>query len=114
MRERHDGLTVGVDVAELSGLEPHELKLSPPGFRWLTSGAWLKGPPIVSVLIRSATLPSARIVEVGVREALDITIAPMLDNVQLRDWKSYTPAVEAGYRAAMASADALLARFEKA
>ena len=101
MREQHDGLTIGVNVAEASGLRPDELMLKPSGLRWLTSGAWLKGPPIVSVLIRSATLPATRVTEVGVREALDVTINPHLDNVQLRDWKSYDPAVAAGYQAAM-------------
>jgi NTE family protein len=107
MRMRHDGMTVGVDVAGASGLEPSELRLNPPGLRWLTSGSWLKGPPIVSVLIRAASLPAARLGELSVQGALDVTISPMLDRVQLRDWKSYEPAVEAGYRATMAAADAL-------
>ncbi len=109
MRDQHDGTTIGVDAAHASGLYPEELMLRPSGLRWLTSGAWLKGPPIVSVLIRAATLPNARAADAAVREALDITINPKLDGVQLRDWKAYDPAVEAGYRAAMEQADALLA-----
>ena len=108
MRERHDGLTIGVDVAESAGLRPTDLALDPPGLRWLTSGAWLKGPPIVSVLIRSATLPSAKLVAAGVQDAADLIIAPELSGVGLRDWKAYDRAVAAGYVATMAQAPALV------
>ena len=59
VREQHDGVTIGVDVAVSEGLKPDDLLLKPSGWRWLTSGAWLRGPPIVSVLIRSATISSA-------------------------------------------------------
>jgi NTE family protein len=107
MRERHDGLTIGVDVAESAGLRPAKRALDPPGLRWLTSGAWLKGPPIVSVLIRSATLPSAKLVAAGVEDAADLIIAPELSGVGLRDWKVYDRAVAAAYAATMAQAPAL-------
>lgn len=103
VRDQHDGISIGVDVARAAGLMPDELMLRPPGLRWLTSGAWKKGPPIVSVLIRSATMPTAH-AAAGTRQALDLVIEPELQNVQLRDWKAYGPAVSAGYRAAMAQA----------
>ncbi len=109
MRERHDGLTIGVDVAEAAGLEPCDLELHPKGVRWLTSGGWLKGPPIVSVLIRSATLPTAKIMALGVSEHLDVLIAPTLDGIGLQDWKAYDRAVEAGYHATMAMAPRITA-----
>jgi NTE family protein len=106
MRAQHDGVTIGVDVARSTGLRPDELSLYPPGLRWLTSGAWRRGPPIVSVLIRAATMPSAR-VSAGMRQALDIIIEPELEGIQLRDWKAYEPAIEAGYRATLAQAEDL-------
>lgn len=108
LRDLHDGPVIGVDVAGATGLAPEELRLRPPGLRWLTSGAWRKGPPIVSVLIRSATLPTVSDA-VGGRDSVDIFIEPMLEGVQLRDWKAFDLAVERGYSAAMAQADAIAA-----
>jgi NTE family protein len=105
VREQHDGVTIGVDVAGVDGLKPGDLRLKPSGWRWLTSGAWLKGPPIVSVLIRSATMPSLA----AMAQARDdvVAIAPKVEDVGLQDWKAYDTAVAAGYRAAMAAADQL-------
>jgi NTE family protein len=107
LREQHDGPTLGINVAQTSGLFPEELMLRPAGWRWLTSGAWLKGPPIVSVLIRSATLPAAAS-NIGQSHVADLTITPDLGDVQLRDWKCYGPAVAAGYKATMEQAESLL------
>ena len=104
MREQHDGVTVGVDVAVAEGLKPEDLMLHPGGLRWLTSGAWRRGPPIVSVLIQSATMPTAAAMAVT-RDALDLLIVPQIVGVELRDWKAYEPAVEAGYRATMAAGE---------
>ena len=107
VREQHDGVTIGVDVAASNhGLKPDDLMLHPPGLRWLTSGAWRKGPPIVSVLIRSATLPSDT-AEAAMHDTLAVEILPKVDRVGLQDWKAYAPAVDAGYRATMASAERL-------
>ena len=108
LRDQHDGPNIAVDVAEMAGLTPAELELNPGGLRWLTSGAFLKGPPIVSVLIRSATLPSVRSAHAHQPDPLEIAINPQLDAVQLQDWKAYDLAVEAGYRAAMAQAERLV------
>jgi NTE family protein len=107
VREQHDGMTIGVDVAVSShGLMPDELMLQPSGWRWLTSGAWRKGPPIVSVLIRSATMPSLA-AEAANRDVQALEIVPKVDGVGLQDWKAFAPAVEAGYRATMEAADRL-------
>jgi NTE family protein len=105
VRSQHDGATVAVDVSVMARLTPEELRLQPSAWRWLTSGAWLRGPPIVAVLIRSATLPAARLT--GRLNRADVVIDPDLDHVRLQDWKAYGPAVEAGYRAAMAQAGEL-------
>ena len=107
IRDQHDGRTIAVDVAGVSGLRPEELALKPSGLRWLTSGAWLRGPPIVSVLIRSATLPSAQDAVADPRAARDVTIIPDLGNVQLQDWRAYDAAVDAGYKATMQNSGAI-------
>jgi NTE family protein len=105
VREQHDGVTIGVDVASAEGLKPDDLLLKPSGWRWLTSGAWLKGPPIVSVLIRSATLPSFAAAAQSQEDL--VAIVPEVEGVGLQDWKAYDAAVASGYRAAMAVADLL-------
>lgn len=104
--EQHDGMTIGVDVAVSRGIGPDDLRLRPSGWRWVTSGAWRRGPPIVSVLIRSATLPSAT-ATAAARDHRSVEIVPEVEGVELRDWKAYDRAVDAGYRAAMASAERL-------
>jgi NTE family protein len=100
---QHDGWTLGSDVGEAQGLRPADLTLRPSGWAWLASGAWRHGPPIVSVLIRAATV-GTEIAMAATRAALDVTILPAVDQVGLQDWKAYDPAVEAGYRATMARA----------
>jgi NTE family protein len=105
VREQHDGVTVAVDVAGVDGLRPGDLRLKPSGWRWLTSGARLRGPPIVSVLIRSATMPSLAAAALVSDDV--VRIAPDVDEIGLQDWKAYDRAVAAGYRAAMAAADQL-------
>lgn len=106
VRDQHDGVTIGVDVAVAEGLKPEDLMLHPGGLRWLTSGAWRRGPPIVSVLIQSATMPTASAMA-ATRGVLDLTIIPQVDGVELRDWKAYEPAVDAGYRATMAAGETI-------
>ena len=108
VQAQHDGWTIGVNVAESQGLRPEDLKLEPSGLSWLASGAWRRGPPIVSILMRAATVGAGNS-NVASREALDLYIAPRLEGVELRDWKAYEPAVHAGYIAALAVADQLAA-----
>ncbi|MDB5482593.1 MAG: cyclic nucleotide-binding protein [Caulobacteraceae bacterium] len=106
VREQHDGVTIGVDVAVAQGLKPDDLLLRPSGWRWLTSGAWRKGPPIVSVLIRSATLPSVTAMAAA-RDSRIVEIIPDVEGVELQDWNAFDKAVEAGYRATMEAAERL-------
>ncbi len=105
VRQQHDGVTIGVDVAVSQGLQPADLLLRPSGWRWLTSGAWHRGPPIVGVLIHAATVPSL-VAAASAREDL-IEIRPKMAGVGLQDWKAYDKAAAEGYRAAMAAADEL-------
>jgi NTE family protein len=50
------------------------------------------------LLLRSATVTATRDV-IAARGAADVFIAPMLDGVEIRDWRAFEPAVDAGYRA---------------
>ncbi|MBV8681755.1 MAG: patatin-like phospholipase family protein [Caulobacteraceae bacterium] len=106
VQAQHDGPTIGVNVAESRGLKPEDLKLEPTGVTWLATGAWRRGPPIVSILMRAATVGAGNSNEAS-RNALDLYIVPKLEGVELRDWKAYKPAVQAGYSAALAVADHL-------
>jgi NTE family protein len=106
MRSWHRGPVVGVDVSQARGLTAEDIRMPPSIFGWLLSGEWRKGPPIVSVLIRSATVSSARERAIA-RQAADLLITPPTDGVELRDWRAYAPAVEAGYRATREALDKL-------
>ncbi len=98
MRETHRGPVLGVDVALTDELSPEEIARPPSIWKWILSGAWRRGPPIVGVLIRSATVTTHREFAAA-REASDLLVTPMIAGVDLQDWKAYAPAVEAGYRA---------------
>jgi NTE family protein len=56
----------------------------------------------VSLLIRSATVSSIRDL-MAAREATDLLIQPNVEAIEIRDWKAYEPAVEAGYAATAAA-----------
>src|SRR5690606_8878004 len=71
-------------------------------WRWILSGNWKHGPPIVSILMRSATITSAAELDEA-RAATDLLVMPELGGVEIRDWKAYEPAVKAGWSAAIAA-----------
>ena len=75
-------------------------------WRWILSGDWRKGPPIVALLMRAATVSTGRDL-LAAREATDLLIMPNTDGIDIRDWKAYEPGVDAGYRAAIAALDRL-------
>jgi NTE family protein len=96
MRDIHRGRIIGVDVAQApEGLSAEEF-INPPGFfGWTTSHGFKAPPPIANLLMRAATVsinPNAH------RGLTDILIAPELEGIELRDWKDYEAAVEAGYK----------------
>jgi NTE family protein len=97
MRERRPGLVVGVDVTRARGLTVEQVR-RPPFWPWVFSGAWRKGPPIVSVLMRSATIMSARENEAA-KLACDVYVQPDVAGVEIRDWRAFETAVSAGYEA---------------
>ncbi len=102
MRRFNSGPIVGVDVSQTRGVDPKALEDPPSWWRWLLSGAWKKGPPIVSILMRSATL-STEAELMQARADTDLLILPRPDGVDIRDWKAYGPAAAAGYDAARAA-----------
>ncbi|MEM0986446.1 MAG: patatin-like phospholipase family protein [Pseudomonadota bacterium] len=105
MRDFHRGQIIGSDVARTpQGLKADEF-IEPKGFvGWVAQHGFSAAPPIASLLMRSATLsvnPSEG------RDLADILVLPSLTGVELRDWKAYEPAVEAGYAAAKARFEAM-------
>lgn len=99
MRQMNPGPVVGIDMSETRGVDP-ELVQHPPGlWRLLVTGAWRRGPPIVSILMRAATLTTDADIETS-RQATDLLVQPTPDGVDIRDWKGgFGPGIESGYRA---------------
>ena len=98
MREFQRGYVVGCDVARApQGLKADEF-VNPPGFfGWIAQHGFSSAPPIAGLLMRSGTVsvnPNAG------RELVDVLVLPELEDIELRDWKAYDQAVEAGYQAA--------------
>ncbi|WP_375283367.1 patatin-like phospholipase family protein [Marinicauda pacifica] len=98
LRALHRGVNVGSDVTRNIGLDPQDF-INPPGFfRWMMRHGLSDPPPIASLLMRAAT--------VGVMEQhaqthsdVDLLVLPELD-IELREWRRFDEAVEAGYTAA--------------
>ncbi len=106
MRRWQRGAVVGVDVAEEGAIRPGDVQPPASLWKWIASGAWRRGPPIVALLIRAATVSNARTAENLARNT-DLLITPMIDGVGLQDWKAFDPAVEAGHQAAVAALETL-------
>ncbi|MFZ1991014.1 MAG: patatin-like phospholipase family protein, partial [Alphaproteobacteria bacterium] len=94
MQTLHHGITIGIDVAERGSIDPKDF-INPPDFaQWVMKHGFKEPPPIVSLLIRAATIgidPTAH------RKDADLIVTPELGNVELRDWHAYDQAVRAGY-----------------
>ena len=97
MRQMTSGPIVGVDMSEARGVDPDLIENPPSIWRLIATGAWKRGPPIVSILMRSATLTTDADLESS-RAATDVLVQPTPDGVDIRDWKGFIPAVDAGYR----------------
>jgi len=106
MRAMQLGPIVGVDVGRGRSIEAKDVQpLSI--WRWLLSGDWRRGPPIVSLLIRSATVRGGP--EVAQSHAVtDVLVLPEVDNIEIRDWKGgFDHGVKAGYDATLEALDSL-------
>lgn len=106
MRQMNSGPVIGIDMSQARGVDPALIQHPPSIWRLLATGAWRRGPPIVSIMMRSATLTSDAEIERS-RAIVDILIQPTPDGVDIRDWKAYGPAVDAGYRAMQAELETL-------
>ncbi len=106
MRSLQLGPIVGVDVTRGRSITAKDVFRPPSFWKWITSGEWRSGPPIVGLLMRAATVTSGRDLAAS-REATDVLITPKLEGIDIRNWRAYEPAVEAGYAAACAALDSL-------
>ncbi len=100
MRHLNAGPIIGVDMSQMRGVDPATLANPPSWWRWIVSGAWKKGPPIVSVLMRSATITTDADMDTS-RAETDLLILPEPEGSDIRDWKVYEPVVAAGRAAAL-------------
>lgn len=99
MRCLHAGPVIGVDLSRIRGVDAHTLERPPSWWKWLASGEWKKGTPLVAVLMRSATITTDAELKVA-REETDLLIQPNPEGVDIRDWKAYAQTVESGRAAA--------------
>jgi NTE family protein len=106
MRAAQLGPIVGVDVTAGRSITADDVARPSSVWRWLWSGQWRKGPPIVSLLMRAATVSTSRDIAAA-RHATDLLILPDVAKVEIRDFSAYDPAVAEGYRATIAALDKL-------
>jgi NTE family protein len=102
MRAMHLGPIVGVDVTRGRNIVAGDVARPSSVWKWILSGDWRKGPPIVSLLLRAATVSTGRDLAAN-REATDLLVTPDVDKVEIRDWRAYDPAVQAGYEGMVAA-----------
>lgn len=106
MRAFQLGPIVGVDVTRGRSITDEDVVSPPSLWKWVLSGEWRKGPPIVALLMRAATVSTGRDLAAS-REASDVLITPKLDKIDIRDWRAFEPAVAAGKIAAAIAIDSL-------
>jgi NTE family protein len=102
MRQLNNGPIIGVDMSQTRGVDPAALENPPSWWKWVLSGAWKAGPPIVSILMRSATITTDAEMEQS-RAAADVLILPRTGGTDIRDWKAYEEPVASGYAATRAA-----------
>jgi len=106
MRSLQLGPIVGVDVTRGRSINADDVARPASVWRWLLSGDWRKGPPIVALLMRAATVSTGREIAAA-RAATDLLILPRVEGIDIRDWRAFDPAVAVGYAAAIEALDRL-------
>jgi NTE family protein len=106
MRGSQLGPIVGVDVTQGRSITADDVARPASVWRWFWSGEWRKGPPIVSLLMRTATVSTSRDINAA-REATDVLVLPDVSKVEIRDFAAYDPGVAEGYRATLEALDKL-------
>jgi NTE family protein len=113
LRSFHRGVNIGSDVTRTNSICAADF-VDPPGFfGWAMRHGLSDPPPIASLLLRAATAGTLD-QHAATRDAADLLILPELD-MDLREWRRFDDAVEAGYEAATRMIKAMepeeLARF---
>jgi NTE family protein len=107
MRMSQLGPIVGVDVTGGRSITADDVARPASVWRWFWSGQWRNGPPIVSLLMRAATVSTSRDLTAA-RDATDVLVMPEVSKVEIRDFTgAYVPAVAEGYRATIEALDKL-------
>ena len=107
MRAGQLGPIVGVDVTGGRSITADDVARPASVWRWFWSGQWRNGPPIVSLLMRAATVSTSRDLTAA-RDATDVLVMPEVSKVEIRDFSgAYAPAVAEGYRATIEALDKL-------
>lgn len=102
MRQLNSGPIIGVDMSQTRGVDASALENPPSWWKWMLSGAWKNGPPIVSILMRSATITTDTEI-LQSRTDADVLILPTTGGTDIRDWKAYDEPVASGYAATRAA-----------
>ena len=102
MRQMTRGPVIGVDMSQARGVDPEMIEHPPSIWRLIGTGAWRRGPPIVSILMRSATLTTDADIESS-RLATDVLVQPEPESADIRDWKTFEPVIAAGHQAMTAA-----------
>jgi NTE family protein len=96
LMDTHRGPNIGIDVTQQHALDANDYR-DPPGFlQWILTKGFHSAPPIAELLMRAATInhdPSQA------RDNIDLLVVPEVGHVNLRDWRAFDTAVEAGYSA---------------
>ncbi len=95
LRAEHHGTIIGVDVSQAKGLMAADIERPSPLLQWFWSGKWRRGPPIVSLLMRAATVGAGPDL-VRSKAACDLYVMPAVESIEIRNWRAYDRAVEAG------------------
>ena len=98
MASVHRGLTIGIDVARRGAINVDAFRDPPGFFAWIAQEGLKTAPPIIPLLMRTATARHERTLKI---HPADIMIAPAVPGVELRDWDEYDDAVSHGYDVAM-------------
>lgn len=106
MRINELGPIIGIDVSRGRSITAADVARPSSVWRWILSGEWRKGPPIVSLLMRAATVSTGRDLAAA-RDATDVLVTPELAGVEIRDWAAFEPAVAGGYKAMIEALDKL-------
>lgn len=96
----HRGLTIGIDVARRVAIDIDAFRDPPGFFSWVTKNGVSAAPPIVALLMRTATARHQRMLKI---HPADIMIAPSVQGVDLRAWEDYDKAVPEGYTSTLSS-----------